>query len=86
MTAAKTKLNILDKKEFTSTEVEQISCLSRAVLDYWEHEFEVFFPENKNGGKIYSNTDVELILKIKQYLTVERVNKTEIIEKLTSNE
>ena len=77
-------MNIIpDRKEFKRADVEKIASLSGKVLDYWETEFAVFFPINKNGEKIYLYNDVEIILKLKQYLTVERLDKAEIREKLS---
>ncbi len=77
-------MNIIpDRKEFKRADVEKIASLSGKVLDYWEAEFAVFFPINKNGEKIYLYKDVAIILKLKQYLTVERLNKAEIKKKLS---
>ncbi len=76
---------IPDRAEFKRAEVEKITSLSGNVLDYWEGEFSAFFPKNKNGAKTYLYKDVLIILQIKQYLTVERLNKAEIKEKLKEN-
>ena len=76
-------MNIIpDRKEFKKIEVERITSLSGKVLDYWEVEFAAFSPKNKNGEKIYLYEDVTTILKIKQYLTVDKLNKDQIKTKL----
>ncbi|SVD42388.1 uncharacterized protein METZ01_LOCUS395242, partial [marine metagenome] len=43
------------------------------VLRYWEDEFEALQPKkNKSGQRFYEKKDVELILKIKKLLYLER--------------
>jgi len=79
-------MNIIpDKKEFKRIEVEGLTSLSGKVLDFWEKEFRVFSPFDKNGDRYYLYNDVLIILKIKQYFTVDRLNKNEILEKLSIN-
>jgi len=74
---------IPDKKEFKRAEVEGITSLSGNVLDYWEKKFKSFVPQVINDEKIYKYKDIQTILKIKQFLTVDRLNDNEIIERLS---
>jgi len=79
-------MNIIpDKKEFKRIEVEGLTSLSGKVLDFWEKEFRAFSPLEKKGDRYYLYEDVLVILKIKQYFTVDRLNKNEILEKLSTD-
>jgi DNA-binding transcriptional MerR regulator len=79
-------MNIIpDKKEFKRIEVEGLTSLSGKVLDFWEKEFRAFSPLEKKGDRYYLYKDVLVILKIKQYFTVDRLNKNEILEKLSTD-
>jgi DNA-binding transcriptional MerR regulator len=70
---------IPDKLTFKRSEIIKITKLDGKVLDYWEKEFECFTPVvNKLGEKFYTKRDIELILRIKQLMLVEKVPKSEI--------
>jgi len=57
----------------------KITNLDGKVLDYWEKEFGGYYPVvNKIGEKFYSRRDVEIILRIKHMLTVEKRDKAQI--------
>ncbi len=74
---------IPDKLTFKRSEVIKITKLDGKVIDYWEKEFGCFFPVvNKLAEKFYTKTDIEVILKIKQLMLVEKVPKSEIKIKL----
>jgi DNA-binding transcriptional MerR regulator len=49
------------------------------VIDYWQREFGGFAPTtNKIGDQFYTRNDVQLILKIKQWMIVEKIEKSKI--------
>ncbi len=57
--------------------------LDARVLNYWEKEFGGFQAVvNASGGTFYSRKDVQLILEIKQWFLVERLNKEEIKKRI----
>ncbi len=73
-----------DKLTFKRTEVTRITSLDGKVIDYWEKEFGGITPVvNKLGEKFYTRRDVEFILKIKQLMIVEKMEKSRVIEILT---
>jgi len=72
---------IPDKLTFKRAEVIKITKLDGKVIDYWEREFGGITPVvNKLGEKFYTKQDVELILKIKQLIIVEKMEKSRIKE------
>ncbi|NIM11738.1 MAG: MerR family transcriptional regulator [Candidatus Aminicenantes bacterium] len=76
-------INIPDKLTFKRNEVIKLTKLEGRVLDYWEKEFGGFVPTvNPTGEKFYSRKDVELILKIKHWMVVERIEKSKVKEKI----
>ena len=76
-------INIPDKLAFKRNEVIKLTKLEGRVLDYWEREFGSFAPTvNQTGEKFYSRKDVELILKIKHWMVVERIEKSKVKEKI----
>ncbi len=75
------EVRIPDKLALKRKEVIQLSKLDGKVLDYWEKEFALFAPlQNQNGEKFYTRQDVEIILKLKQLLIVEKVDKRKVKE------
>lgn len=71
--------NIPDRLTFKRKEVVKITKLDAKVLDYWENEFFGLNPViNKEGEKFYTKSDVDLILRIKQWLLVEKKSKSEV--------
>lgn len=72
-------VNIPDKLTFKRTEVIKITSLDGKVIDYWEREFGGIKPVvNKLGERFYTKQDIELILKIKQLMIVEKIEKSRI--------
>ena len=81
-----TENNIPEKLTFRRKEVMQLSKLDGRVLDYWEKEFAAFSPvTNKSGEKFYSHRDVEVILKIKEWLSCDKYDKNKIKDLLLQN-
>jgi DNA-binding transcriptional MerR regulator len=75
----KMDFKIPDKLTFKRKETINITSLDGKVLDYWEKEFGVINPViNKVGEKFYTRRDIEVILKIKQLLIVEKLEKSRI--------
>ena len=78
--------NIPEKLTFRRKEVMQLAKLDGRVLDYWEKEFAAFTPvTNQSGEKYYSRLDVEIILKIKEWLSHDKCDKKEIKALLLQN-
>lgn len=70
---------IPDKLTFRRTEVIKLTKLDGKVIDYWEKEFGGITPVvNKLGEKFYTRKDILIILKIKQMMIVEKIDKTKI--------
>lgn len=68
-----------DKLTFKRPEVIKITRLDGKVIDFWEKEFGGISPVvNKAGEKFYTRQDIELILKIKQLMIVEKMEKSSI--------
>lgn len=85
MAAMEEKFDIPDKLTYRRKEVIRLTKLDGRVLDYWEREFQAVSPTaNQEGEKFYSRHDLETILKIKQWLTVERLDKARVRELLQS--
>jgi len=82
----KMDFKIPDKLTFKRKETINITSLDGKVLDYWEKEFGVINPViNKVGEKFYTRKDIEVILKIKQLLIVEKLEKSRI-KKIIKND
>ena len=61
--------SIPDKLYYKIGEVSKITGVKPHVLRYWESEFKALSPvKNKAGQRIYTQEDVDLILKIKDLL------------------
>ena len=76
-------MEIPEKLTFKRNEVIRLTRLEGRVLDYWQKEFGVFDPTvNQVGEKFYTRDDVELILKIKQWMVVERIEKEKVKERI----
>jgi DNA-binding transcriptional MerR regulator len=72
-------VKIPDKLTFKRAEVIKITSLDGRVIDYWEREFGGIKPVvNKLGEKFYTKQDIELILRIKQLMIVEKIEKSQI--------
>ena len=78
--------NLPEKLTFRRKEVMQLAKLDGRVLDYWEKEFSAFTPvTNQSGEKYYSHRDVEIILKIKEWLSRDKCDKNKIKDMLLQN-
>ena len=72
-------MDIPDKLTFKRQEVIRFTKLDGKVIDYWQREFGGFAPTiNKMGDQFYTRNDVQLILKIKQWMIVEKIEKSKI--------
>ncbi len=59
----------LKKLYYSISEVSRLTKLEQYTLRYWESEFTQLNPaKNRAGNRIYTNQDIELILKIKHLL------------------
>ncbi len=68
---------------FKRKEVMQLAKLDGRVLDYWEKEFAAFSPiTNQSGERFYSHHDLEIILKIKEWLGRDKLDKGKIKDML----
>ena len=77
---------IPEKLTFRRKEVMQLTKLDGRVLDYWEKEFTAFSPvTNQSGEKFYSRLDVEIILKIKEWINRYKCDKIKIRDMLLQN-
>jgi DNA-binding transcriptional MerR regulator len=72
-------MDIPDKLTFKRQEVIRLTRLEGKVIDYWQREFGGFAPTvNPMGDQFYTRNDVQLILKIKQWMIVEKIEKSKI--------
>lgn len=63
-----------DKLYFKIGEVSQLTALKPSVLRFWETEFAVLSPvKSRTGQRLYSRSDIELVMAIKQLLYSEKL-------------
>ncbi|MBN2571795.1 MAG: MerR family transcriptional regulator [Ignavibacteriales bacterium] len=63
----------LKKLYYSISEVSKLTGLEHYVLRYWETEFIQLNPtKNRAGNRIYTNKDIQTILKIKKLLREEK--------------
>ena len=63
----------IPKLYYSISEVSRLTGLEPYVLRYWESEFEDLKPQkNRAGNRIYSNRDIQFILRIKELLREQR--------------
>ncbi len=63
----------LKKLYYSISEVSKITGLEQYILRYWESEFDILKPgKNRAGNRIYTNKDINLILRIKKLLRDEK--------------
>ena len=63
----------LKKLYYSISEVSKLTGLEQYILRYWETEFDELKPsKNRAGNRIYTNKDINLILKIKKLLREEK--------------
>ena len=81
----------IKKLYYSISEVSRLTDLEQYILRYWETEFEELRPsKNRAGNRIYTNRDIQTILKIKKLLREEKytiegarkVLKEEVVEEL----
>lgn len=78
-------MDIPDKLTFKRKEVIKLTKLDGKVIDYWQREFGGFAPTiNKLGDHFYTRNDIEMILKIKQWMIVQKIEKVKIKKMLKS--
>ena len=59
----------IKKLYYSISEVSRITGIEQCVLRYWQSEFENLKPQkNRAGNRIYTNKDIQLILKITELL------------------
>ena len=74
-------MHLPDKLAFKQKEVIKITRLEGKVIDYWQKEFGGFEPTvNSEGEKFYTRKDIQLILNIRQWMIVEKIEKAKIKE------
>ncbi len=62
-----------DRLFYKIGDISNIAALEPHVLRYWESEFSFLNPrKNKNGQRIYTRKDLELVLNIKNLLYKEK--------------
>jgi DNA-binding transcriptional MerR regulator len=55
-------------------EVSRLTSLNSSVLRFWETEFETLRPlKSRTGQRLYSKQDLDLVLRIKSLLYVEKL-------------
>jgi DNA-binding transcriptional MerR regulator len=63
----------IPKLYYSISEVSRLTGLEPYVLRYWESEFDELRPQkNRAGNRIYSNRDIQFILRIKELLREQR--------------
>jgi len=59
----------IKKLYYSIREVSKLTGLEQYILRYWETEFAQLRPQkNRAGNRIYTNKDIDLILRIKKLL------------------
>lgn len=59
----------IKKLYYSISEVSKLTSVEQYILRYWETEFEQLRPQkNRAGNRIYTNKDINVILKIKSLL------------------
>jgi DNA-binding transcriptional MerR regulator len=63
----------IKKLYYSISEVSKLADLEQYILRYWETEFEELKPsKNRAGNRIYTNKDIQTIMKIKKLLRDEK--------------
>ena len=59
----------IKKLYYSISEVSKLTSVEQYILRYWETEFEQLRPQkNRAGNRIYTNKDINVILRIKSLL------------------
>ena len=78
---------IPNKSNFKFQELTPITGVKPYVIRFWETEFPEIAPIDSEGGqKIYSRTDVEVILRIKKLLFEDKMTIPEAKMKIQTEE
>jgi len=65
-------MEVLEKRMYKIGEVCRLADVQPYVLRYWETEFPALAPEKSGGGqRVYSQREIDVILRIKQLLYTE---------------
>jgi DNA-binding transcriptional MerR regulator len=68
------EVEVPDKLYFRIGEVAELTFLKPSILRFWETEFSQLKPvKSSSGQRLYSKSDVELIISIKKLLYSERL-------------
>ncbi len=68
------KVEVPDKLYFRIGEVGELTSLKPSILRFWETEFPQLRPcKSSSGQRLYSKSDVELVLSIKKLLYADRL-------------
>ncbi len=68
------EVEVPDKLYFRIGEVAELASLKPSILRFWETEFPQLKPvKSPSGQRLYSKSDVELVLAIKKFLYSERL-------------
>lgn len=63
----------IEKLYYSISEVSKITGLKQYVLRFWETEFPMLKPrKNRAGNRTYRQTDIDTILRIKDFLYVQK--------------
>ena len=63
----------IKKLYYSISEVTELTGLKQYVLRYWESEFDALQPtKNRAGNRIYTQEEIDTILKIKKLLYEEK--------------
>jgi DNA-binding transcriptional MerR regulator len=66
--------SLCDKLYYKIGEVARMASLKPSVLRFWETEFNQLKPKKSTSGqRLYSNTDIELVLTIRKLLYNEKL-------------
>lgn len=66
-------MDIPEKMFYKIRDVAKIAGVKPHVLRYWESEFPTLSPhKNKNGQRVYTRKDIDIVLEIKNLLHAEK--------------
>jgi len=75
-----------EKKYWTIKEVSDLTKVKQTTLRFWEQEFFQLRPiKNKFGHRVYTKKDIDIILKIKNFLYTKKMTIKGTKELLNEN-
>lgn len=75
-----------DKMYYKIGEVAEVAQVKTSVLRFWESEFSFLKPEKSTTGqRLYSKKEVDLILKVRQLLYVEKYTIEGVRKKISTS-